>query len=76
MKGEEQVADIKKTPAISIFTYAFNVETYIRECAESILRQTFTDFEWVVLDNGCTDQTGKILEEYASEDKRIKTISQ
>ncbi|MDQ1147901.1 glycosyltransferase involved in cell wall biosynthesis [Bacillus sp. SORGH_AS 510] len=66
------MTDIKKKPAISIITYAFNVEDYIRGCAESVLKQTFTDFEWVVLDNGSTDKTSSILEEYARKDNRIR----
>ena len=66
------MTDIKKTPAISVITYAYNVEDYIRECAESILNQTFTDFEWIILDNGCTDKTGQVLDEYARKDNRIK----
>lgn len=61
-----------KSPAITIHTLAYNVEKYINECADSLLNQTFIDFEWVVLDNGSTDQTGGILEEYARKDSRIK----
>lgn len=64
--------NINKAPAISIYTFAFNVENYIRECAESVLQQTFTDFEWIILDNGCTDKTSEILEEYARKDSRIR----
>lgn len=63
---------IQNVPAITIHTLAYNVEKYIRECADSVLNQTFTNFEWVVMDNGSTDQTGIILEEYASKDNRIK----
>ncbi|WP_312469775.1 glycosyltransferase family 2 protein [Neobacillus sp.] len=62
----------RKAPAISIITYAYNVENYIRECVESVLDQTFSDFEWVILDNGCTDRTSGILEEYANTDNRIR----
>jgi glycosyltransferase involved in cell wall biosynthesis len=59
-------------PKITIHTLAYNVEKYIIECVESVLNQTFTDFEWLVLDNGSTDHTGAILEEYACKDDRIK----
>jgi len=62
----------KKSPIITIHTFAYNVEDYINECVNSVLNQTFIDFEWVILDNGSTDQTGKILEEYSRKDKRIK----
>lgn len=63
---------MKQTPAISIVTLVFNVENYIRECVESVLNQTFTNFEWIILNNGCTDKTDDILEEYAKKDNRIK----
>lgn len=59
-------------PLISIITRAYNVEDYIGECAESVLNQTFENFEWIVLENGSTDNTGKILEKYARKDKRIR----
>ncbi|OBZ07889.1 hypothetical protein A8L34_24990 [Bacillus sp. FJAT-27264] len=63
---------VKSTPKITIQTVAYNVENYIRECAESVINQTFHDFEWLVLDNGSTDNTLAILREYALKDKRIK----
>jgi glycosyltransferase involved in cell wall biosynthesis len=62
----------ENTPAISILTLAYNVEQYIEECAESVLNQSFKNFEWIVLDNGCSDRTGEILREYAKKDNRIK----
>ncbi|WP_162176055.1 glycosyltransferase family 2 protein [Bacillus manliponensis] len=64
--------NVKQTPAISIVTLVFNVENYIRECVESVLNQTFTNFEWIILNNGCTDKTNDILDEYAKKDNRIK----
>ncbi|WP_075721645.1 glycosyltransferase family 2 protein [Roseburia sp. 499] len=59
-------------PLISIITRAYNVEDYIGECAESVLSQTYENFEWIVLENGSTDNTGIILEMYAKKDKRIR----
>ncbi|WP_018887607.1 glycosyltransferase family 2 protein [Paenibacillus massiliensis] len=69
---EKQKGNGHKTPLITIQTTAYNVEKYIRECADSILNQTFENFEWVVVDNGSTDSTGDILREYAIKDSRIK----
>lgn len=66
------MADKKQAPAVTIYTKAYNVENYIRECAESVLNQTFNNFEWLVLDNGSTDKTGEILAEYVKRDSRIK----
>lgn len=62
----------KSVPAIIITTSAYNSEKYIIECVESVLTQSFTDFEWVILDNGCTDGTSEILKQYAEKDSRIK----
>ena len=61
-----------KIPVITIITKVYNSKPYIHECAKSVLNQSFTDFEWVVLDNGCTDGTSEILKWYAEKDKRIK----
>lgn len=66
------MADKKQTPSVTIYTKAYNVENYIKECAESVLTQTLINFEWVVLDNGSTDKTGEILSEYSKRDGRIK----
>lgn len=62
----------KKKPEISIVTRAYNVESYIQECADSVLGQSFTDFEWIVLDNGSTDRTSDLLKVYARQDSRIR----
>ncbi|NFN86304.1 glycosyltransferase family 2 protein [Clostridium sporogenes] len=69
---DQKVKNASRPPIIKIFTKVYNVKEYIHECAESVLGQTFKDFEWVVLDNGCTDGTSEILEKYAERDSRIK----
>lgn len=56
---------------VSIITRAYNAEKYIEECAESVVNQSFDDFEWIVLENASTDRTREILEEYARKDQRI-----
>lgn len=58
-------------PLVSIITSAYNVEMYIEQCIESVLNQTMTNFEWIILDNGCTDNTKIILKDYAKKDSRI-----
>ncbi|MCT4543317.1 MAG: glycosyltransferase family 2 protein [Vallitalea sp.] len=58
-------------PLVSIITSAYNVEEYIEQCINSVLNQTLSDFEWIILDNGCTDNTKSILEKYAIQDNRI-----
>ena len=62
-------------PRISVLMPAYNVEKYIGEAIESILTQTFKDFEFIIINDGSTDKTPLIIEEYAKKDKRIKFIN-
>lgn len=57
-------------PIVSIVTCAYNASAFIQECIESILQQTFEDFEWIILDDASTDDTYEIIEKY--KDKRIR----
>ena len=59
---------------ISIIIPVYNVENYIRFCLDTVLVQTFTDFEVILVDDGSTDGSGMICDEYAVKDKRIKVI--
>ena len=59
---------------ISILVPVYNVEKYLEACLESILAQTFTDFEVICMDDGSTDKSGDILDEYAKKDIRIRVI--
>ena len=61
---------------ISIIVPVYQVEKYIRQCIDSILAQTFTDFELILVDDGSKDHSGKICDEYAEKDKRIRVIHQ
>jgi glycosyltransferase involved in cell wall biosynthesis len=61
-------------PKASVVMSVYNGERYLREAVESILNQTFTDFEFIIIDDGSTDNTTEILEEYATQDKRIRLI--
>jgi len=61
-------------PKISILVPVFNVEKYINRCLDSILVQTFTDFECILVDDGSPDKSGMICDEYALKDDRIKVI--
>lgn len=60
---------------LSILMPAFNVERYISEAVESVLSQTHKDFEFVIIDDGSTDNTLAIAESYARKDGRVKVIS-
>lgn len=57
---------------ISIIIPIYNVETYLKECVDSVLIQTFKDFEILLIDDGSKDSSGKLCDEIASTDSRIK----
>lgn len=61
---------------ISIIVPIYNVEHYLSPCLDSILNQSFTDFELILVDDGSTDGSEQICDEYASVDSRIKVIHQ
>jgi glycosyltransferase involved in cell wall biosynthesis len=61
---------------ISVIVPVYNVENFIRKCIDSILNQTFTNLEIILVNDGSTDNSGKICEEYAKKDKRIIVIQQ
>lgn len=56
---------------ISVIVPVYNVEKWLRRCIDSILAQTFTDFELLLIDDGSTDTSGVICDEYAEKDSRI-----
>lgn len=59
---------------ISVIVPVYNVEKYIHRCVDSILNQTFTDYELILVDDGSPDNCGKICDEYAEKDSRIHVI--
>lgn len=63
-----------KMPKISIIVPVFNVKQYLHRCIDSILAQTFTDFELLLIDDGSKDSSGKICDEYAEKDSRIRVF--
>lgn len=60
------------TPAISVIMPVYNGEAFLSEAIDSILNQTFADFEFIIVDNGSTDKTPEILARYARRDPRIR----
>lgn len=60
----------------SIIVPVYKVEPYLRCCVDSILAQTFTDFELILVDDGSPDNCGTICDEYAAEDDRVVVIHQ
>ena len=62
------------TPLVSIIVPVYNAEKNIGRCIESVLSQTFKDFELILIDDGSKDNSGKICDEYAARDARIRVI--
>lgn len=61
-------------PEISVIVPIYNSEKYLCKCIDSILDQTFKDFELLLIDDGSTDQSSKICDEYAQKDTRIRVF--
>lgn len=60
--------------AVSVIVPVYNTEKYLRRCLDSILTQTFTDWECLVIDDGSTDTSPTICDEYANKDPRFKVF--
>ena len=61
---------------ISVIIPVFNTEKYLKKCLNSIMSQTYSDLEIIIVDDGSTDHSGQIADNYAKKDKRIKVIHQ
>lgn len=65
-----------KEPLISVIIPVYNVEEYLDRCLESVVNQTYKNIEIILIDDGSTDSSGKMCDEWAQKDKRIKVIHQ
>ena len=63
-------------PAISVIIPLYNAEAYIKDCLDSLVAQTFSDFEVIIIDDGSTDGGARIAASFASSDNRFKLIGQ
>ena len=63
-------------PKFSLVVSVYNVQAFLRECLDSVLAQTFPDWEVMCIDDGSTDESGIILDEYAANDVRFRVVHQ
>ena len=67
---------MNQNPMISVIIPVYNVEIFLHDCLNSILKQTYTNLEIILVDDGSTDKSGEICDEFAKQDNRIKVIHQ
>jgi glycosyltransferase involved in cell wall biosynthesis len=65
---------VQQIPLVSIVTPVYNGAEYLGECIESVLRQTYRNYEYIIVDNCSTDATNEIAQRYASQDQRIRVF--
>lgn len=61
-------------PFISVIVPVYNVEQYLNQCVDSVLNQTFSDYELILVDDGSTDLSGNVCDQYSKTDDRIKVF--
>ena len=65
---------VSAPPTISVIVPVYNTEQYLHRCIDSVLAQTYKDFELLLIDDGSTDSSGAICDEYAAKDARVKVF--
>ena len=65
---------MQANPKISVIVPVYNVEKFLPRCLDSLLAQTFSDFEILLIDDGSKDRSGNICDNYALKDQRIRVF--
>ena len=75
--NQSDISETKESfaPSVSVIMSVYNGEQFLREAVQSILDQSFTNFELIVVDDGSTDTSLEVLQSYADVDRRVKIIS-
>lgn len=68
------MVSMNKEPLLSVIVPVYNVESYLKRCLDSIIGQTYTNLDIICIDDGSTDDSGVILDEYAKRDSRIRVV--
>ena len=68
---EETKSTSESFPLISVIIPVYNVQQYLRECVSSVLAQVYSNLEIILIDDGSTDESGKLCDEFALSDERI-----
>ena len=68
------MCETKDIPSISIIVPVYNVEAYLKQCIDSLVNQTYSNLEIILVDDGSEDLSSKICDDYAKDDKRIIVI--
>lgn len=76
MVEQSKMVHANNDPRISVILPVYNTKDYLAKCLDSILGQTYTNLEIICIDDGSTDGSGRILDEYAERDGRIKAVHQ
>ena len=71
---EELEQSVKTSPTISVIVPVYNAEMYLQRCIDSVLAQTYQDFELLLIDDGSTDSSGAICDEYADKNTRVRVF--
>lgn len=74
MTESRMIPASEKSPAVSVVAPVYNTAIFLRQCVTSVLAQTFSDYELILVDDGSTDESGSICDELATTDPRIRVI--
>ena len=65
---------MKNTPLVSIIIPVYNVEQYLDQCMETVLGQTYSNLDIILVDDGSKDKSSQMCDEYVAKDKRVKVL--
>lgn len=73
-KSKKTSNAVTKTPLVSVIMPVYNADNYLAEAIESILKQTYKNFEFIIVDDASTDTSKQIIQKYANKDRRIRSF--